>query len=256
MKLNLKKGKIKMKKKIVFILSIITLISAFTGCTHKNRENNNKQYVADTTLNNIELTKENLQGQWYSTNSDDAITTVVEFNNDNFLLMYSGLMYANTTYNIENDIIKLNYNDNISDLSVRAFYSTDDKTILNCLLKDDEGDEELILTKINNKSDIISGKYAGYTYDDNYNLGASVELIFDDKTKTGTMRTMFTDNPIKYLVSGNTITITSYDDNEHTFGILSYDEALVYEIKGNDLYLAGNDENGNHQVIRLIHIPD
>ena len=27
-----------MKKKIVFILSIITLISAFTGCTYKNRE--------------------------------------------------------------------------------------------------------------------------------------------------------------------------------------------------------------------------
>lgn len=110
-----------MKKKIVFILSIITLISAFTGCTHKNRENNNKQYIADTTLNNIELTKENLQGQWYSTNSDDAITTIVEFNNDNFLLMYSGLMYANTTYNIENNIIKLNYNDNISDLSVEHF---------------------------------------------------------------------------------------------------------------------------------------
>lgn len=246
-----------MKKKIVFILSIITLISAFTGCTYKNRENNNKQYVADTALNNIELTKENLQGQWYFTNPEtDAITTVVEFNNDNFLLMYSGLMYANTTYNIENDIIKLNYNDNISDLSVRAFYSTDDKTILECLLKDDEGDEELILTKINDKSDTISGKYAGYTYNDNYNLGASVELILDDETKTGTMKTMFTDNPIKYLVSGNTITITPYDSDEHTFGILLYDEVLVYEIKSNDLYLAGNDKNGNHQVIRLIHIPD
>lgn len=246
------------EKHINFCIIIINCIRNNYFLYIKNNINEEKE--VNNQISNISVNKDELQGLWVSEQTTiDGDTIVAEIYDNNFLLIYSGVMFINSNYTlIDNNTIIIDYKDNNIIINITALKKDNNNIILECNMQTNEAEAiSLNFIKQEQINADINGTYTGFMINNMSSLediGASIELYLDKETKTGTIKNLFETYTIKYLISANTITFTTLENSFNDNEILLDCDVFTYEIKDNYLFLSGHNKDGLFETFQFIKI--
>lgn len=249
-----------MKKKNILIFVLLSLIVLETIIFLYIKNNINEEKEVNNQISNISVNKEELQGLWVSEQTTiDGDTIVAEIYDNNFLLIYSGVMFINSNYTlIDNNTIIIDYKDNNIIINITALKKDNNNIILECNMHTNEAEAiSLNFIKQEQINADINGTYTGFMINNMSSLediGASIELYLDKETKTGTIKNLFGTYTIKYLISANTITFTTLENSFNDNEILLDCDVFTYEIKDNYLFLSGHNKDGLFETFQFIKI--